>query len=520
MNPLAWFAGRAAPQNGQALAFAQALAHEAVLPFTVLAVPARGGLDVATFGPRSGDIASWIAKRAARRLYMLTAQASAPLAGRAISESSLLHTRIIAVAIPAGQRRALDAFRPAPSVIVETAKGFAVAWRLHNPATPEKARELAAQIAAHLGGSPLDHLFPLPGIGNVRLLKHLKGPSSWALPTAFDAALGNGAAQETGASEALFVRADAVEMEQIRWLWPGVLPIGALSLIAGEAGVGKSTLAACIAAIVSAGEIWPTGERAKRGGVIFCEGEDPRDTVTAPRLAAAGADMARVILGPVCDLSASVAQLQDVAAKMPGGVKLVTLSPLRSFFGLESYRSGDVRARLAPLLAWAESEGVAILGVSHPKTGQRDFAGASAWKEVARAGLFAERTEDGGRHVTPLKANQGRDDWVLPYRIEEVRANGIETSRVVFSQHPAFAEAPKVAEVPKPRTMSGAAAKAWLADQLADGPKSSAALRAALAANGLDWNAMKPALYRAAASLGALRQPVTGTSTKLWVLEE
>ena len=44
MNPLAWFAGRAAPQNGQALAFVQALSIEAVLPFTVLAVPAATGL--------------------------------------------------------------------------------------------------------------------------------------------------------------------------------------------------------------------------------------------------------------------------------------------------------------------------------------------------------------------------------------------------------------------------------------------------------------------------------------------
>ena len=169
------------PQNGEALGFIQALALEAALPFTVLAAPGRNGLEVATFGPRSSDLRPWLAKRADKRLFMLTAQALGPLAGRAILEADLVQTRIVTVAVPAAKRRALDAFRPAPSIIAETPKGLVAAWRLRNPTPPAKALTIAAHIAERIGGVPLGHLFPLPGCGGVRLVQHLKGPGSWAL---------------------------------------------------------------------------------------------------------------------------------------------------------------------------------------------------------------------------------------------------------------------------------------------------------------------------------------------------
>ena len=264
----AWLKPRQQPQHGEAQAFVQALAIDAALPFAVLAAAGRNGLDVATFSPRSGDMRDWIAKRASRRLFVLTAQASAPLAGRAISETDLSQTRIVAVGVPAAQGRALDAFRPAPSIIAETPRGLACAWRLRNPTAPAKARELAAQIAAHLGGSPLEHLFPLPGTGNARLLRHVKGPDAWALVTAFDAALGNGPATETAASESLFAPADSFEIEATDWLWPNVVACGDLTLLGGAPGMGKSQVAIYAAATVSRGGTWPDGSR---GATRLCD---------------------------------------------------------------------------------------------------------------------------------------------------------------------------------------------------------------------------------------------------------
>ena len=296
----AWLKPRQAPHS-EALEFVHALAIDAVLPFAVLAAAGRNGMEVATFAPRSGEMQAWLTKRAARRLFVLTADVSAPLAGRAISEADLVKTRIVSVAVPAANRRALDAFLPCPSIIVETPKGLAAAWRLRNPCQPGKARELAAQIAAHLGGSPLDALFPLPGTGNTRLLRHLKGPDAWALVTAFDAALGNDRAGQTAASEPLFAPATDFEIEATDWLWPGVIACGDLTLLGGAPGMGKSQVAIYAAATVSRGGTWPDGSEAQRGSTILCETEDRPGNALRPRLEAAGADLSRVHFGKHMD---------------------------------------------------------------------------------------------------------------------------------------------------------------------------------------------------------------------------
>ncbi len=44
-----------------------------------------------------------------------------------------------------------------------------------------------------------------------------------------------------------------IQPESVRWLWPGRLPLGRLSLIAGMPGLGKSFATASIAASVSTG---------------------------------------------------------------------------------------------------------------------------------------------------------------------------------------------------------------------------------------------------------------------------
>ena len=65
-----------------------------------------------------------------------------------------------------------------------------------------------------------------------------------------------------------------------------------MSIIAGNPGLGKSQIAASIAAIVTTGGLWPVDQQqCKAGSVVFLNGEDdPADTLR-PRLQAAGADL-------------------------------------------------------------------------------------------------------------------------------------------------------------------------------------------------------------------------------------
>jgi hypothetical protein len=162
-----------------------------------------------------------------------------------------------------------------------------------------------------------------------------------------------------------------------------------------------------------------------------------------PRLMAAGADLRRVAAGQLVDLSAGIDALA-AEAKRQGHVRLIVLSPIRKFMGTaEDHGNLGVRGVLEPLLAWAEAERIAILGIAHPpgaKKNQPAFAGSQAYVEVARA-AFSVIADPGDRNpvlkqrrrfLVAAKSNLSSDQGTMPYRIEGARIGRIETSRVVW----------------------------------------------------------------------------------------
>lgn len=64
-------------------------------------------------------------------------------------------------------------------------------------------------------------------------------------------------------------------VQPINWDWPGWLPSGFLTIVAGEPGIGKSMLCLRIAASYIEGKDFPDGTpfTGKRGRVVWCEGE-------------------------------------------------------------------------------------------------------------------------------------------------------------------------------------------------------------------------------------------------------
>ena len=53
------------------------------------------------------------------------------------------------------------------------------------------------------------------------------------------------------------VRLNEVQSAPVKWLWPGRIPLGRISLLVGDPGTGKSLVALDIAARVSSGTPWP-----------------------------------------------------------------------------------------------------------------------------------------------------------------------------------------------------------------------------------------------------------------------
>jgi energy-coupling factor transporter ATP-binding protein EcfA2 len=311
---------------------------------------------------------------------------------------------------------------------------------------------------------------------------------------------GGGGAAEAGALQTRCL-AD-VAAQPVRWLWPGRIACGKVSLIVGNPGLGKSQLCASLAAIVSTGGAWPDSRtRAERGEIVFISAEDDAADTLRPRLEAAGADLTsgHVIDGVLAgydgngraagrqfcldgDLTALGGFLEERRA-----VRAVIVDPVTAYLGgaTDSHKNADVRALLAPLSELAGQHGVAIIGVTHlSKSGASAalmrVSGSLAFVAAARAAwLVAADPEDKGRRLfLPLKNNLGPDGSGLAFGIEPATVNSpagpIQTSRVVWHAGPVSQTADDVlAAAARPDSGGGAAVQeacGWLADQLAGGP--------------------------------------------------
>src|SRR5690349_3618283 len=82
-------------------------------------------------------------------------------------------------------------------------------------------------------------------------------------------------------------------MRPVHWLWDQRLPLGALTLLAGREGIGKSTVAYALAAQITRGTL-PGRYADQPRAVAVCATEDSWEHTISPRLVAAGADLDRV----------------------------------------------------------------------------------------------------------------------------------------------------------------------------------------------------------------------------------
>src|SRR5262249_5102708 len=152
---------------------------------------------------------------------------------------------------------------------------------------------------------------------------------------------------------------------------PGRIPLGRVTVVAGRPGCGKSFFATDVAARVTRGRGWPDGKPCPDGSVLMLAAEDDLADTVRPRLDAAGADPARVVAlqgvrgkdghprGVTLD---DIDVIASALATMPD-CRLVIIDPIGSYLGAgtDAHRDNEVRAKLAPLAAFAREYGVAVL---------------------------------------------------------------------------------------------------------------------------------------------------------------
>jgi hypothetical protein len=289
-------------------------------------------------------------------------------------------------------------------------------------------------------------------------------------------------------------RLDTVSPERIDWIWEGYLARGKLALLGGDPEMGKSMITIDIATRLSKGDRWPPHKsRAPIGSTIFICSEDAvRDTVR-PRAEAAGADLTKLSVFKSAVIKNGKHKtfslqedlnLLESAIKLTGDVQLITIDAVTSYMGaIDSHKTADVRSVLEPLADFAETNRVAILGVTHPpKAAQgnclRSFAGSFAFVAAPRLAHFVTADPDNPQRklLLPVKNNIGRKALGVGYSIcAKIISDNIEAAAIVWDDSPVDVTADQAIAANAAAARgegSLAEAKAFLRDLLANGPVS------------------------------------------------
>jgi putative DNA primase/helicase len=246
-------------------------------------------------------------------------------------------------------------------------------------------------------------------------------------------------------------RASDIAPEAIYWLWQNWVPAGKLSILAGQPGCGKTTIALSIAATVSRGGDWPDGTKcAEPRNVLIWTGEDGLADTLVPRLHAAGADCTRIWfvesvegedekLLPF-DPSRDVPILSEKIQEM-GGAGLLIVDPIISVVNGDGHKSIDVRKSLQPLLDLGAAHDCAIFGITHFSKGSKASApidrilGSQAFGAAARMILIAGKDESSDRRIlAKSKCNIAVESGAFEYTIEVIDGDGIPSSRVAWGE--------------------------------------------------------------------------------------
>jgi hypothetical protein len=296
-----------------------------------------------------------------------------------------------------------------------------------------------------------------------------------------------------------------IEPKPLRWLWPGRMPLGKLTLLIGDPGLGKSLLTADVASRVTRGASFPDGAVFEPGSVIFLSAEDDAADTIRPRLDAAWADVSRVHTieavrvqlanGSVAEkpfnLESDIASLEAVLREHID-VRLIVIDPLSAYLGgADSHSNAEIRGLLSPLASMAARCGVAVLAVTHlrksPGAAVHRAIGSIAFAAAARAVLaVAPDPEDANRRLLlPVKQNLSAGIGGLAFRIET--QNGVprlawEAGTVALAANDVLGSAEVQQDQNERRE-----ARAWLEDLLADGPIPVKKIQAEAKAAGLSW---------------------------------
>ncbi len=295
-----------------------------------------------------------------------------------------------------------------------------------------------------------------------------------------------------------FIRAADVKPEPVRWLWDGRIPAGALTVIAGRPGQGKSLLSAYLAAKAS-----------QKGNVIFSSLEDAPAQVLRPRLEAAGANLRRIIFWTprlphgTDELEAAIRELK---------AKMVVLDPVAAHFN----RSAEVddRNNLTPLTGVLERTGCALVAIHHmlksfPKNGHplEAVGGTSGGLAACARAVYVFGPNpacDDERVLACAKGNWGKlpkatvfevdgSEFYIARKVLETASLELVTDQADISASAVCQTARGSMDATAGTVSKKARACEWLTNYLSLGPRPAAEIREDAIQYGISWATVRRA---------------------------
>lgn len=335
------------------------------------------------------------------------------------------------------------------------------------------------------------------------------------------------------------VRLSDVAPEKVMWLWQNKIPLGKVTLLSGNPGLGKSFVTMDIAARVSAGIPWPDSpdEPREPGGVVLLAVEDGLGDTIRPRLDVHQADCTRISAVQsvrvqtengqpsrdlAVDLSRNIEAL-EIAIKNVDSCRLVVIDPITGYLdSINAQDNGEVRGVMMKLAALAERTGVAVLAVSHLRKSEglaiHLTLGSIAFAAAARVAHAVVKDPDNPRRrlLLPIKNNLANDTGGLAYQLMETEVG--EVAVVSWEPEPVMRDVDDVlagsAQRRGPKPDARLEAMEWLKVKLADGPRLAKELFDESEGEGLNLTTLR----RAAKDLG-VKKPKTGEGW-MWSLPQ
>jgi len=198
----------------------------------------------------------------------------------------------------------------------------------------------------------------------------------------------------------------------MEWVWGDMIPERTLTLLAGTAGIGKSTILAWVAAALTRGEL--VGVFQGQPVVVgFLAAEDDLEATLAPRLDAAGAnrELIRSLSVQVVADKETWTQLPTIAQDLSQleqeirehGIKVLIVDPVVSVMDGDSVKLSDVRRNLDRLAALCERADCTVIAVTHFNKGagnaSEKITGSTAFRDTARSVLLLAVDEESDQRI-------------------------------------------------------------------------------------------------------------------------